>query len=115
MTWNYRTDAIPYIADYAAAVVSPEIDGRLQARLTWHPPPLARHAAVSEIFPLPGAAPGDTALCNHPAVAGGVIISGTIESADTVRVTLVNVGQVDRVLPQGALTIDVWKTAVGPI
>lgn len=99
--------------DYATGVMQPLIDGRLQFRSPWQPPPLADKAIAEVTFPVVGAEPGDIVACTHPAARAGIALSGIVEKADSVTVTLINhTGDQpgDRpALPGGILSIDVWK------
>lgn len=97
-------------ADYAAGVMQPLIDGRLQFRSQWQPPPLIEKAVATHSFLVVGAEPGDIVGCTHPAANAGIILSAFVETSDRVVVTLINHGGTRTELPGGMLAIDVWKT-----
>lgn len=99
-------------ADYALGVLQPEIDGRLQLRTHWQPPPLTEMASVTTEFAVAGAAAGDVVLCSHPSAKAGIMMSATIESPDSVIITFVNVTGRARTFASGILSIDVWKSDV---
>lgn len=96
-------------ADYAVGVMQPLIDGRLQYRRDWQPPPLGGRGVASSAFAITGAEPGDIVACTHPAASAGILLSGVVERAGSVSVTLVNLTDTPRALLTGTLRIDVWK------
>jgi hypothetical protein len=81
----------------------------LSGTTAWTPPALAQGAVASTTVPVPGAALGDTVAVGHSrGVPAGALLVGSVNAADTVTVTLLNLTGRPLRLAAGTLRADCW-------